>query len=344
MAFFNYVTKEITLKVVYYGPGLSGKTTNLQHLYSILDPASRGKFISLATEADRTLFFDFLPVHLGKIKDFTLRFQLYTVPGQIRYNATRKLVLKGADAIVFVADSQQEMREQNIESLENMKENLISNNINADSIPVVYQYNKRDLPNVLSIEELNQDLNKNHHHFLEAEAVKGKGVEQTFRFITKALLKDIAKKHKVDIAPQKDEGISIKIREKDTFEAEETIPLPEPEEVVEALPSTAQPVFPEAPLLSSDEKLKAIEESLMGISQSLSQIKDSYASDQKFDAVVANTEEMTQSLSKIKDTLSFLSSEVNETRKQQTDMLKALRDIDFLLTQVRRRKRSWFRF
>ena len=117
MALFNYATKEITIKIVYYGPGLSGKTTNLQYLHSIFDPSRRGKLLSLATEADRTLFFDFLPIEMGKISDFSLRFQLYTVPGQVRYNATRKLVLKGADAVVFVADSQREMKEQNIESL-----------------------------------------------------------------------------------------------------------------------------------------------------------------------------------------------------------------------------------
>jgi signal recognition particle receptor subunit beta len=151
MALFNYASKEITIKIVYYGPGLSGKTTNLQYLHSILDPKTKGKLLSLATEADRTLFFDFLPVELGKIRDFSIRFQLYTVPGQVRYDATRKLVLRGADAIVFVVDSQREMREQNIESLNNMHENLIANNINPDDIPLILQYNKRDLSNVLSM-------------------------------------------------------------------------------------------------------------------------------------------------------------------------------------------------
>jgi signal recognition particle receptor subunit beta len=344
VAFFNYVTKEITLKVVYYGPGLSGKTTNLQHLYSILDPASRGKFISLATEADRTLFFDFLPVHLGRIKEFTLRFQLYTVPGQIRYNATRKLVLKGADAIVFVADSQREMREQNIESFDNMKENLLSNNIDPDTIPLIYQYNKRDLPSVLSLEELNRDLNKKSSHFLEAEAVNGKGVEETFRFITKTLLKDIAHKHKVDIVPPKDEGISIKIHEKNEFEMETTVPLEEPEEIVDAVASGSQTRAPEAPMLP-DERWNTIEESLSGITLSLSQIRDSRVSAQAADTITTNTEELSKSLSKINDTLSFLSSEVNETKRQQSDMLKVLREMELLLVQIRKkRKRSWFRF
>src|SRR5512134_3999975 len=171
MALFNYATKEITLKIVYYGPGLSGKTTNLQQIHSVLSPSTKGKLLSLSTEADRTLFFDFLPVELGKIRDFSIRFQLYTVPGQVRYNATRKVVLKGADGVVFVADSQSDMREQNVDSFQNMRENLYSNNINPDEIPVVLQYNKRDLTNVLSVDELNTDLNHENYHVVEASAV-----------------------------------------------------------------------------------------------------------------------------------------------------------------------------
>jgi signal recognition particle receptor subunit beta len=196
MALFNYATKEITIKIVYYGPGLSGKTTNLQYLHSFFDPSKRGKLISLATEADRTLFFDFLPIELGKINDFSIRFQLYTVPGQVRYNATRKLVLKGADAIIFVADSQRDMREPNIESLRNMKENLISNNIEPDDIPIMYQYNKRDLRNILSVEELNSDLNPGmKYDYREGVAVKGTGVEETFRYVTRLVIKRISEKH-----------------------------------------------------------------------------------------------------------------------------------------------------
>jgi len=199
MALFNYATKEITLKIVYYGPGLSGKTTNIEYLHSTFDPSRRGKLLSLSTEADRTLFFDFLPVEIGKIKDFSIRFQLYTVPGQVRYNSTRKLVLKGADAVVFVADSQKEMREANIESFENMRENLIANDLDPDDIPVALQFNKRDLPNILSVDELNKDLNLRGYSFFEAVAVEGKGVKETFQAITRQLLKHIAKKHRIDI-------------------------------------------------------------------------------------------------------------------------------------------------
>ena len=204
MALFNYATKEITLKIVYYGPGLSGKTTNLQYLHSILNPENKGRLLSLSTEADRTLFFDFLPVELGKIRDFSIRFQLYTVPGQVRYNATRKVVLKGADAVVFVADSQRDMREQNIESFENMRENLLSNNINPDEVPIVLQYNKRDLGNVASVEELNADLNRNQYHVVESSAISGTGVEDSFRLITRLLLKYISKKHQIEIQPSKE--------------------------------------------------------------------------------------------------------------------------------------------
>lgn len=199
MALFNYATKEITLKVVYYGPGLSGKTTNLQYLHSVLNPETKGKLLSISTESDRTLFFDFLPVELGKIRDFSIRFQLYTVPGQVRYNATRKVVLKGADAVVFVADSQVAMKEQNHESFENMRENLAANNINPDDIPVVLQYNKRDLKNIASLEELNGYLNSFNYPFIESSALSGAGVEETFRLITKLLIKDIARKHNVGV-------------------------------------------------------------------------------------------------------------------------------------------------
>ena len=150
MVLFNYGTKEITAKIVYYGPGLCGKTTNLQYIHSQLDPGNRGKLLSLATESDRTLFFDFLPIDLGKISGFHVRFQLYTVPGQVHYNATRRMVLKGVDAVVFVADSQTAMMEHNVESFENLAENLEENGFEKEKMPLVLQLNKRDLPNVAS--------------------------------------------------------------------------------------------------------------------------------------------------------------------------------------------------
>lgn len=201
MALFNYATKEITLKIVYYGPGLSGKTTNLQYLHDILDSNKKGKLISLATETDRTLFFDFLPVDLGKLKDFSVKFQLYTVPGQVKYNSTRRIVLKGADAIVFVADSQKAMKEANMESLANMRENLTANNLDTADVPLIFQYNKRDLSNIMSVNKLNHDLNPDGQVYMEAEAVNGIGVEETFQTITKLLIKNLSGRHKFDAKP-----------------------------------------------------------------------------------------------------------------------------------------------
>lgn len=195
MALFNYASKELTLKVVYYGPGLSGKTTNIQYLHSTLNPENKGKLLSLATETDRTLFFDFLPVSMGKINDFSIKFQLYTVPGQIRYNSTRKLVLKGADGIVFVADSQQDMKQYNKESFQSMIENMRSNGLDPDKIPIVLQYNKRDLKSLMTIEELNSDLNMKGHPVFLASAVTGEGVDGTFKGITGALIRDLERKN-----------------------------------------------------------------------------------------------------------------------------------------------------
>lgn len=197
MALFNYASKEITLKVVYYGPGLSGKTTNLQYLHSNLDQARQSKLLSLATETDRTLFFDFLPMDLGKIGGFKVKFQLYTVPGQVRYDATRKLVLKGADAVVFIADSQRAMRDSNKVSIENMEENLAANNLDPNTILLVLQYNKRDLPDIMPVEEMNKDLNRRGVTFIEASAVKGKGVDETFQEITRLLVQETSRRQKM---------------------------------------------------------------------------------------------------------------------------------------------------
>lgn len=197
MALFNYASKEITLKVVYYGPGLSGKTTNLQYLHEHLEEAKKNKLLSLATETDRTLFFDFLPMDLGTIGGFKIKFQLYTVPGQVRYDATRRLVLKGADAVVFVADSQKTMRDANLVSFENMKENLVANNLDPATVMLILQYNKRDLPGIMSIDELNRDLNERHVPFIEAAAVSGRGVHETFEAVTKLLVEEATRKQKM---------------------------------------------------------------------------------------------------------------------------------------------------
>lgn len=195
MVLINYATKEIVAKIVYYGPGLCGKTTNLQQIYAKLNPKKRGKMIALATEADRTLFFDFLPVELGVVQGFKVRFQLYTVPGQVYYSATRRLVLKGADAVVFVADSQADVVSKNIESLDDMKQNLLENDLDPSSIPVVFQYNKRDLDNVVDIWLLEKKLNYRQAPYFEATAIDGTGVMETFKEVTNLLIRDLKRKH-----------------------------------------------------------------------------------------------------------------------------------------------------
>jgi len=179
---------------VYYGPGLCGKTTNLQYIYRKTSPSSRGEIVSLETETDRTLFFDLLPIDVGIISGFKTRFQLYTVPGQVFYNSTRKLVLRGVDGLVFIADSQVPMMEANIESLLNLKQNLAEQNLALEEIPLVYQYNKRDLKNILSTEELNKALNLRNLPYFDAAAIYGKGVFETLKGISKITLITIRKK------------------------------------------------------------------------------------------------------------------------------------------------------
>lgn len=199
MSLINYSSKEVALKIVYYGPGLSGKTTNLQYLHANVPQENKGRLVSLATESDRTLFFDFMPMTLGKLGDFMMKFQLYTVPGQVRYDATRKLVLKGADAVVFVADSQEALREQNVESYQNMLDNLNGNNIDPAEIPIVLQYNKRDLKDIMSERDMDALLNADGHETINAEAVNGTGVDDTFRLVTQLLLFQFASKHKISL-------------------------------------------------------------------------------------------------------------------------------------------------
>ncbi len=196
MALIKYATREITCKIVYYGPGRSGKTTNLQYLYSRIPKQRKGEMISLATKQDRTLFFDFLPVELGKIFGFSTYFQLYTVPGQVYYNATRRLVLQGADGVVFVADSTKWREEDNIQSFANFKSNLKQIGYEISTIPLVIQYNKRDLPDVLDIETLKKGLNILNSPDIAASALKGEGVIDTFRLIGKMVLEDLRRKFK----------------------------------------------------------------------------------------------------------------------------------------------------
>ena len=191
MSFINYSSREINCKLVYYGPGLGGKTTNLQFIYAKTSPEAKGKMISLATETERTLFFDFLPLSLGEIRGFKTRFHLYTVPGQVFYDASRKLILKGVDGVIFVADSQIERMEANIESMDNLRQNLIEQGYNLDKLPFIIQYNKRDLPNAASVAELRAELNPTHVPEFEARATTGVGVFETLKAIAKAVLTEL---------------------------------------------------------------------------------------------------------------------------------------------------------
>jgi len=193
MSFINYMAREINCKIVYYGPGLCGKTTNLQYIYDKTNPTAKGKLISLATETDRTLFFDFLPLELGTVRGFKTRFHLYTVPGQVFYDASRKLILKGVDGVIFVADSQVERMDANVEAIENLETNLKTQGYDLSAIPYVLQLNKRDLPNVASVDEMKRLLVRKNEPVFEAVAAKGPGVFETLKGVAKLVLADLTK-------------------------------------------------------------------------------------------------------------------------------------------------------
>jgi mutual gliding-motility protein MglA len=193
MSFINYLSREINCKIVYYGPGLCGKTANLQYIYGKTNPTARGKMISLATETERTLFFDFLPLALGEIRGFKTRFHLYTVPGQVFYDASRKLILKGVDGVVFVADSQLARMEANLESMENLRSNLAEQGYSLDNLPFVVQYNKRDMPGCVPLDELRAQLNPQNVPDFECIAPQGVGVFDTLKAVAKLVLQELRK-------------------------------------------------------------------------------------------------------------------------------------------------------
>ena len=192
MSLINYSSREISCKIVYYGPGLGGKTTNIQYVYSRVAPQTRGRLVSLATEMDRTLFFDFLPLDLGAIKGFRTRFHLYTVPGQVYYDASRRLILRGVDGIVFVADSLIGRFEANVESLYNLHENLAEHNLKLENVPFALQYNKRDLRNIIPVADLQEELNPQRYPHFEAVATQGVGVFDTLKCVSKLVLRKLA--------------------------------------------------------------------------------------------------------------------------------------------------------
>lgn len=272
MVLFNYATKELTAKVVYYGPGLCGKTTNLQFIFDTLPSHAKGKMLSLATKTDRTLFFDFLPIDLGTIRGMKTKIQLYTVPGQVFYDTTRKLVLKGADGVVFVADSQAAMSEANVDSFENLITNLKEQNLNIEDMPHVIQFNKRDMKNVLAAKQLDSMLNRYGMPVFEAVATRGEGVFETLKGISKLVLKNLSKKYGLeeDRAEESSKRPSVSPRPKSkvpdlppkpppagsgqpkVLSPVREEPEPEPPPPVAAVPAPS-------PISPSDEKMDEIE-------------------------------------------------------------------------------------
>jgi hypothetical protein len=254
MALFNYATRELSAKIVYYGPGLSGKTTNIEMVHRILRPEQKGRLISLPTETDRTLFFDFLPVDLGQIKGFKVRFHLYTVPGQVFYNATRRLVLQGVDGVVFVADSQVDMKQSNLESLKNLVENLASYGKKIEELPFVIQYNKRDLRQILPVQQMNALFNPRNVPAVEGIAKEGVGVSETLVTISRMVFSNLRKtllmpgeaaEHKEigDLAGAK---IQQSLRPREAEPLEEIFEIEEIPEVREVLPEEEEPAPVEA--------------------------------------------------------------------------------------------------
>lgn len=246
MVLFNYATKELTAKVVYYGPGLCGKTSNLQYIYDTLPDTSKGKMLSLATKTDRTLFFDFLPIDLGSIRGMKTKIQLYTVPGQVFYDTTRKLVLKGADGVVFVADSQEPMLEANQDSFENLITNLKEQNQDLGSVPHVFQYNKRDMKNILDVSVLEREINRYDVPYFEAVAIKGEGVFETLKGISKLVLNNLTAKYGLEMEKEKLSAKPTPTRKPPSLPP---VGVPEKEEpaVVEPEPAKPQISAPLAP-------------------------------------------------------------------------------------------------
>jgi signal recognition particle receptor subunit beta len=250
MVLFNHATREMTAKIVYYGPGLCGKTTNLMVIFDKLDPKQKGKMLSLATKTDRTLFFDLLPVDIGKVGAFNLKIQLYTVPGQVFYNETRKLVLKGADAVVFVADSQPSMVESTRESFANLMENLQQNNIDPNDTPIIIQFNKRDLPGVLPVEQLQEALGFEGYPYTEAAAIKGEGVMETFRLVSKITAKHLYARLQGKPVPVEKAKPAAKSKAKHEPEPESAVPQVNP--FAESVP------FPESQVDSSYDAMEEV--------------------------------------------------------------------------------------
>ena len=272
MVLFNYATKEITAKIVYYGPGLCGKTTNLQFIYESLPSNNKSKMLSLSTKTDRTLFFDFLPLDLGKIRGMRTKLQLYTVPGQVYYNSTRQLVLKGADGVVFVADSQDYAIDANLESLQNLEDNLKRQGLKIRELPIVIQYNKRDLPNAMAVPKLETELNKLKAPHFESVATTGVGVEETLNGVTQLVLANLVKKYGLE-GPESLER-EIHILNAPPPEPVATDTLWDEEDPTLPLPSRQRNKIDEVPMASIEIPLPEALEALPDIGSAPAAVKE----------------------------------------------------------------------
>jgi small GTP-binding protein len=324
MVMINHATREITIKVVYYGPGLCGKTTNLEYIYKSATPEKKGKLLTVATETDRTLFFDFLPMELGTVKGMRLRTQLYTVPGQVFYDATRRIVLRGADGVVFVADSQRAMLDANLESVENLKTNLEINNLDPNSIPLVFQFNKRDLPDLAEPEEMNKILNYRNVPFFNAVAVKGTGVNETLRKIIELVIinlhqKDAMLKGSKPAAPKAEAASQMK-------DKEETAPLPNPieskpqkVEIKEEEPEVQElEVIPDEEIngKSQDEPLPIEEEISSKEEENPSQENSNNKSNSKVDDVYKKISDLQEKLYSLLNELDEIKQKISELKNK----------------------------
>jgi signal recognition particle receptor subunit beta len=356
MVLFNHATREMTAKIVYYGPGLCGKTTNLMVIFDKLDPKQKGKMLSLATKTDRTLFFDLLPVDIGKVGSFNLKIQLYTVPGQVFYNETRKLVLKGADAVVFVADSQPSMVESTRESFGNLMENLEQNNIDPNDTPIVIQFNKRDIPGVLPVEELQERLGFEGYPYTEASAVKGEGVMETFKLVSKITAKHLYSRLQGKPAPL-EKGKPDASRSKAKQQPE---PEPEPVAMPQVNPFADSVPFPESQIDSSYERMEEVSlESLLSegrerpatisgnvpIPIEVDEIEEldteALVSADEAPPEVAVTEVPEATSTDADDRVRQLEAQIDSIREENRTALEAiLKDLDALTTRVRDRLES----
>ncbi len=322
MVMINHATREITIKIVYYGPGLCGKTTNLEYIYKTATPEKKGKLLTVATETDRTLFFDFLPMELGTVKGMKLRTQLYTVPGQVFYDATRRIVLRGADGVVFVADSQRAMLDANLESVENLKINLEINNIDPNSVPLVFQFNKRDLPDLSDPSEMNKVLNYRKVPSFNAVAVKGIGVNETLRKIIELVIINLHQKDAIlkrgKAAPAKSLEKPLKEEEPIKKEEKEAIPPPPPEPEPMEIEEEAQEVQ-ELEVVSDDE-ITDSDSRKLPIEEKMAQNNVSLESEAPSESRNPKIEELFTKISNLQEKLFSILNEIDEIKQKITEL------------------------